>query len=99
MLAACRAGPADDSRSVAQGDGLLVGRVGTERRGVGRAGVEPDLLADPLVDLDHELGVLAEELLGLLPALAQLLALVRVPGTRLLHEAEVDADVEQRPLP
>src|SRR5581483_8379199 len=56
------------------------------------------LLADALVELDHELGVVREELLGVLPALAQLLALVRVPGARLLGDPQVDGDVEQRAL-
>src|SRR3546814_6457195 len=62
------------------------------------ARVDADLLADALGDLDHDLGVLTQERLGVLPALAELLALVGVPGTRLLHEAEVDADVEERAL-
>ena len=44
-------------------------------------------------------GVRAKELLGVLPALAQLLALVGVPGTGLLHDAEVDRDVEDRAFP
>src|SRR5215218_6833498 len=62
--------------------------------GLADAGGSPHLLGD----LDHDLGVLGEERLGVLPALPELLALVRVPGTRLLHEAEVDAEVEHRAL-
>src|SRR3546814_320812 len=62
------------------------------------ARVDADLLADALGDLDHDLGVLTQERLGVLPALAELLALVGVPSARLLHEAEVDTDVEERAL-
>src|SRR4051794_11016553 len=78
-------------RSV-QLDGLLVGR--------GELLVAPDarLPTDAIADLDHHLGVVGEELLGVLPALAELLTLVGVPGTRLLHDAEIDRDVEQGPL-
>ena len=46
----------------------------------------PDLLGD----LDHDLGVLDQERLGVLTALAELLALVGVPSTRLLHDAQLD---------
>ena len=58
----------------------------------------PDLPPDPVGDLDHDLGVVDQELLGVLPALAQLLPLVRVPGTRLLDDAEVHAEVHHRAL-
>lgn len=53
---------------------------------IAQTGLEPD----PLGDLDHDLGVLDEELLRVLAALPELLALVRVPGTGLLHDAQVD---------
>src|SRR5205085_6857752 len=52
------------------------------------AEVDADLAADLLVDLDHELGVLGQEVLGVLLALPELLAVVRVPGARLVHDAE-----------
>src|SRR6266536_5190579 len=55
-------------------------------------------LADAALDLLRGVGVLGEELPCVLPALAQLLALVREPGTGLLHDLEVDADVEERAL-
>src|SRR5690606_1843850 len=84
--------------SVVEGDGGVEVDVVLDVQLVLGAGVDADLLADPLGDLDHDLGVLPEEGLGVLPALAELLALVGVPGTRLLHEAQVDADVEQRAL-
>src|SRR5439155_11768975 len=42
--------------------------------------------------------VLHEELLGVLAALAQLLAFVGVPGAALLHDALVDRDVEHAAL-
>ena len=55
-------------------------------------------LADLIVDFRHELRVLREELLRVLPSLAELLALVGVPGTGLLHDAELDRDVKDRTL-
>ena len=55
-------------------------------------------LADAVVDLGHQLGVLDEERLHVLPALAELLTLVGEPGARLLDEPEVDRDVEERPF-
>src|SRR5690606_37625022 len=59
-----------------------------------RVDADADGGADALGDLDHDLRVLGQELLGVLPALAELLALVRVPGARLLHDVVVDPDVE-----
>src|SRR4029077_14021069 len=57
-------------------------------------------LAHHLVgDLDHQLRVGDQELLGLLPALAQLLALVGEPGPGLVDDPEVDAQVDDRALP
>ena len=56
------------------------------------------VLADALVDLGHELGVLGQEVLDVLTALAELLTLVGEPGARLLDEAELHTDVEQRSL-
>ena len=55
-------------------------------------------LAHPVVDLGHQLRVLDEERLHVLPALAELLTLVGEPGARLLDEPEVDRDVEERAL-
>src|SRR5256885_2164564 len=65
-----------------------------------RAGLAVDAggLADALVDRDHQLGVVEQELLGLLLALPELLALIRVPGAGLLHDPVVDADVDDRAL-
>ena len=54
-------------------------------------------LAHAVVDLGHQLGVLDEERLHVLPALAELLTLVGEPGARLLDEPEIDRDVEERP--
>src|SRR3546814_19340474 len=59
---------------------------------------ETHLHADPLGDLDHDLGVVDQELLGVLPTLAELLAVVGVPSTRLLHDLLVDADVDHATL-
>src|SRR5204863_6168148 len=69
------------------GDGLLV------LRGEGR---QPDGLAHPPVDLAGYVEVLGEELSRVLLALAELLTLVGEPRARLLHDLEIDADVEER---
>src|SRR6516165_7870030 len=61
--------------------------------------VEADGGPDLLAHLDHHVDILGEELLGVLAALAKLLALVRVPGAGLLGDAEVDGNVEQRAFP
>src|SRR5437764_1301273 len=79
-------------------DGLVVFRPCSQRNVVGPRS-HSDLLSDALVELDHQLGVLQQELLGVLPALAELLALVGVPGSGLLHDAQVDGDVDDRSLP
>src|SRR5215211_2963553 len=65
-------------------DRLIVGRREARRLRLADAG----LLADPFRDLDHDLRVLAQERLGVLPPLAELLAVVRVPGPRLLDDRE-----------
>src|SRR5205823_5343630 len=59
---------------------------------------EANGLADPPLDLLRHVGVLRQELPGVLPALPELLALVREPRARLLDDLEVDADVEERAL-
>ena len=51
-----------------------------------------------LADLEHHVDVLGEERLHVLPALAELLTLVGEPGARLLDDAEIHGDVEQRAL-
>src|SRR4029077_21021270 len=91
-----------------EADGTTTSAVEGDRQ-VGRVELVPqlgldvpadaDLLANPLGDLDHDLGAVDQELLGVLPPLPELLALVGVPGTGLLHEAEVHADVERGALP
>src|SRR5581483_9605558 len=63
-----------------------------------RVGPDAGQLTDAGVDGDHQLGVVDQELLGVLLALTELLALVRVPGARLLHDAHVDAHVDDRAL-
>src|SRR5690606_9620850 len=89
-------------RSVAKRDGQIVG-IDLELLGLTVGGLldviaEAHLGADPLGDLDHDLGVVGQELLGVLPALAELLAFVGVPGARLLHDLVVDADIEHTAL-
>src|SRR5687768_3079617 len=81
--------------SVVEADGFVeIAEVGdvTIRRGA--VTVDAHLGEDPLGDVHHDLGVLGEEVLGVLPALAELLTFVGEPRARLLDEVEVDADVE-----
>src|SRR5947209_6861088 len=83
-----------------EGDGLVVG-VGL---GVAvglrvRRWRQTCCLADALGDLDHDLEVLGQEGLGVLPPLPELFALVGEPRPRLLHQPEVDPHVDQRALP
>src|SRR5438552_16405359 len=59
-------------------------------------GVDTDRGPDLLADLDHQVDVLGEERLHVLPALAELLTLVGEPRSRLLDDAELHTDVEQR---
>src|SRR5262249_27536509 len=86
------------SSSVVEGDGLVVARVGAEGY-VACTLTETDLLANLLGDLDHDLQVLGDEGLGVLPALAELFALVGVPGAGLLDDTQVHGHVQQRPFP
>src|SRR3954468_21833027 len=70
-------------------------------RGLGRRverGADAQLLLDLLLDLIGEIGVVLQEVAGILLALAELVAFVRVPGTGLLHHALLDADVDQPAL-
>src|SRR4051794_29017160 len=69
-------------------------------RGLVRVELRPDteLLLDPLLDLAGHVGVVLEELASVLLALAQLIALVGVPGTRLAHDPLLDTHVDQRTL-
>src|SRR5581483_9710912 len=75
---------------------LAEGHVGNAA--LSRVGPDAGQLTDAGVDGDHQLGVVDQELLGVLLALTELLALVRVPGARLLHDAHVDAHVDDRAL-
>jgi len=56
------------------------------------------VLLDALVDLVGEVGVVAQEVAGVLLALAELVALVRVPGAGLADEARLDAQVDEAAL-
>src|SRR3954469_23141156 len=70
-------------------------------RGLGRRverGADAQLLLDLLLDLIGEIGVVLQEVAGILLALAELVALVRVPSTGLLHHALLDTDVDQAAL-
>src|SRR5690606_17783122 len=67
------------------------------RRGVD-PGADPELLLDLLLDLVGEVGVVSQEAARVLLALAELVALVRVPGAGLADEAVLDAEVDETPL-
>src|SRR3712207_1560661 len=56
------------------------------------------LLLDPLLDLVGQVRVVPEEGAGVLLALAELVALVGVPGAGLAHEAVLDAHVDEPAL-
>ena len=55
----------------------------------------PASVADGLLDLGRDLGMVAQELLGVLAALADPLRLVGEPGAGLLDHAGLDAEVDQ----
>src|SRR5690606_25608763 len=59
---------------------------------------DAELLQDLLLDLGSDIGVAGQEVAGVLLALAQLVALVGVPGPGLADDALLDADVDQRTL-
>src|SRR5579875_1598246 len=89
--------PARPIGSVVEAYGVVVFGVGTQRDVLPAAQADP--LTDLLGDLDHHLEVVGQETLGVLPALAQLLALVGVPGSGLLDDAQLDRHVYERPFP
>src|ERR1700689_2530197 len=53
------------------------------------------LAPDLLVELDHQIGRLPQELLGVLASLTELLTFVGEPRSRLLDEPELYTDVEK----
>src|SRR6476660_7592136 len=57
---------------------------------------DPELLLDPLLELFGDVRVLLEERADVLLALAQLLAVVGVPGAGLANDALLDAHVDER---
>src|SRR4051794_4427696 len=59
---------------------------------------DAELLEDPLLELVGEVGVVAQEVAGVLLALPELVALVGVPGAGLPDEARLDTDVDQAAL-
>src|SRR4030095_9673096 len=56
---------------------------------------DAELHDDFLLNVRGDVGVLQEEVAGVLLALPQLVAVVGVPGARLLHDALVDAVVDE----
>src|ERR1700760_1579124 len=84
-------------------DGAAVGAVGSAIRGRGGVGVwllraHPQLLLDLLLDLDGQVGVLLQEVARVLLALAELIALVGVPGPGLADDALLHAEVDEAAL-
>src|SRR5450756_2895524 len=59
---------------------------------------DAELLLDLLLDLVREVRVVLQEGTGVLLALTELVALVRVPGARLADEAVLDPEVDQATL-
>src|SRR5690606_3897818 len=68
--------------------------------GLGRLGgrADTELQEDLLLDLVRDVGVLDEEVAGVLLALTQLVAVVGVPGARLAHDLVLDAVVDEAAL-
>src|SRR5262245_28355845 len=64
----------------------------------GHHGADTHLFLDLLLDLGGHVGVLEQEVAGVLLALAQLLALVGEPRTGLADEALLDTHVDERAL-
>src|SRR5579859_92455 len=60
---------------------------------------DSQLLLDLLLDLVRQVRVLAQEAPGVLLALAELIALVGVPGARLAHDVLLDTEIDQAALP
>src|ERR1700752_4841255 len=58
-------------------------------------GDQTGVLAHRRFDLGGDVGILLEEALGVLAALADALAVEREPGARLLHHAGLDAEIDQ----
>ena len=75
-------------------DGDLVRGHGGDGAELGKSEADADLVLDVVA----QLGVLAQELLGGLAALAEPLLAVRVPGAGLADDALLDAQVEDAAL-
>lgn len=65
---------------------------------VGHTVAQAGLLAHPVRDLDHHLGIGGQIGLGVLTPLTELLTVVGEPGPGLLDDGHVDGHVEQRAL-
>src|SRR5712692_3711634 len=83
-------------RKVVRADGLSISPDG---RGLNGRGLDlashAQLTADAVVDRLVDFGVLLQELLGVLPALAEPLASVREPRAALFDDALLDAQIQQ----
>src|SRR5437660_12928465 len=87
--------PAGNSGDNAEGRGLLVRLLPLL---LPRPRDQPHRLLDPRRDLLAHVGMLRQERLGVLPALADLVPLEEVSGPRLHDDAPLGDRVEQRPL-
>src|SRR5262249_42859583 len=99
--AAARRTPSCDACGSVAGAPRLAPAVGPVplRRGCcRRLGPEAEFLPHPCLDGDRHRGVLAQEVARVLASLAEALAVVGVPGARLLDDAVLGGDVEQLAL-
>src|SRR4051812_28451032 len=88
--------PATPPNSVSDTGGSEVGRL--DSRGLVQRRPDAELLLDLLLDLVGEVGVVPQEVARVLLALAELVALVGVPGTGLAHEALLHTHVDEATL-
>src|SRR5437764_946981 len=84
------------SRGAARRYGSIRGRRGDIRV---QARADAELLLDLLLDLVGGVGVVAQEVAGILLALPELVALVGVPGPGLPHDPLLHAQVDEAAFP
>src|SRR4051794_40966192 len=79
-------------------EGIDTDRLGRDRRPGHPRRPDAEFFEDLLLDLVGQVGVVGEEAPRVLLALAELVALVGVPGTGLADDPRLDADVDQAAL-
>src|SRR5262245_56731528 len=77
---------------------LCTGPVARRRCPSDDVGLEAELLPNALLDVRRDVGMLAQEVPRVLASLADALAVVGVPGARLLDDALLGAEVDQLAL-